>query len=41
MQTLTKQLIGLNLSNRMLTDTLLAQIIEGSKQRRYHLVSRA
>ncbi len=41
MQTLTKQLIDLKLSNRMLTDTLLARIIKGSKQRRYHLVNRA
>ncbi|GMR18408.1 MAG: hypothetical protein BMS9Abin33_0819 [Gammaproteobacteria bacterium] len=41
MQTLTKQLIDLNLSNRVLTDTQLARVIEGSKQRRYHLVNRA
>lgn len=42
MQTLTKKLIDLDLSNRVFTDTQLARIIEGSKQqRRYHLVNRA
>ena len=41
MQTLTKQLIDLDLSNRVLTDAQLARVIEGSKQRRYHLVHRA
>lgn len=41
MQTLTKQLIDLKLFNRVLTDSLLARIIKGSKQRRYHLVNRA
>ena len=41
MQTLTKQLIDLKLFNRVLTDNLLARIIKGSKQRRYHLVNRA
>jgi len=41
MQTLTKQLIDLKLSNRVLTDAQLARVIEGSKQRRYHLVNRA
>lgn len=41
MQTLTKQLIDLKLSNRVLTDVQLARVIEGSKQRRYHLVNRA
>lgn len=41
MQTLTKQLIDLNLSNRVLKDNQLARVIEGSKQRRYHLVNRA
>jgi predicted transcriptional regulator of viral defense system len=41
MQTLTKQLIELDLSNRVFTDAQLARIIEGSKQRRYHLVNRA
>ena len=41
MQTLTKQLIDLKLFNRVLTDNLLARIIKGSKQRRYHLVTRA
>ncbi len=41
MQTLTKQLIDLDLSNRVFTDALLERVIEGSKQRRYHLVNRA
>lgn len=41
MQTLTKQLVDLGLSNRVLSDAQLARIIEGSKQRRYHLVNRA
>lgn len=41
MQTLTKQIIDLKLSNRVLTHAQLARNIEGSKQRRYHLVNRA
>jgi Fic family protein len=41
MQTLTKPLTELGLSNRIFTDAQLRRIIEGSKQRRYHLVNRA
>jgi len=41
MQTLTKQLINQGFSNRLFTDTQLERIVEGSKQRRYHLVNRA
>ncbi len=41
MQTLTKQLIDLGLANRVLSDAQLERVLEGSKQRRYHLVSRA
>ncbi|WP_177421019.1 type IV toxin-antitoxin system AbiEi family antitoxin domain-containing protein [endosymbiont of Lamellibrachia barhami] len=41
MQTLTKQLIELKLANRVFTDAQLERVIEGSKQRRYHLVNRA
>ena len=41
MQTLTKQLLELGLANRFLTDNQLARLIDGSSQRRYHLVNRA
>jgi len=41
MQTLTKQLVDLNLSNRVMTGVQLTRLIDGSKQRRYHLVNRA
>jgi len=41
MQTLTEQIIDLGLSNRVLTDTQLARLLEGSRQRRYNLVNRA
>ncbi|MCU7859944.1 MAG: type IV toxin-antitoxin system AbiEi family antitoxin domain-containing protein [Candidatus Thiodiazotropha sp. (ex Lucinoma kastoroae)] len=41
MQTLTQQLIELGLTNRVLTDTQLARLLEGSPQRRHNLVNRA
>ena len=41
MQTLTNQLLELGLANRFLTDNQLARLIDGSSQRRYHLVNRA
>ena len=41
MQTLTKQIIDQGLANRILTDAQLSRIVEGSQQRRYHLVNRA
>ncbi len=41
MQTLTQQLIDHQLANRIVTDAQLARIINGTKQRRYHLVNRA
>lgn len=41
MQTLTKELIGARLVNRIITDVQLARILSGSEQRRYHLVNRA
>ena len=41
MQTLTQKIIELGLSNRVLTDTQLARVLEGSRQRRYNLVNRA
>ena len=40
-QTLTNQLLELGLANRILTDNQLARLIDGSSQRRYHLVNRA
>jgi hypothetical protein len=41
MQTLTRQVIEEGLANRVLSDTQLARLIEGSPQRRYSLVNRA
>jgi len=41
MQTLTQQLIDLGLKNRVLTDSQLARIVNGTPQRRYGLVNRA
>lgn len=41
MQTLTKQIIENGLANRVISDTQLVRLIEGSDQRRYHLVNRA
>ncbi|MES9951026.1 MAG: hypothetical protein ABW118_18860 [Candidatus Thiodiazotropha sp.] len=41
MQTLTQQVIELGLTNRVLTDTQLARLLEGSPQRRHNLVNRA
>jgi len=41
MQTLTKDIIEFGLNNRIMTDMQLARLIEGSPQRRYHLVNRA
>lgn len=41
MQTLTRQIIDLGLSNRALTDAQLARLVEGTHQRRHNLVSRA
>jgi len=41
MQTLTKLIHQESLTNRYLSDFQLERIIQGSKQRRYHLVNRA
>jgi predicted transcriptional regulator of viral defense system len=41
MQTLTEQLLEAGLGDRVLTDLQLSRLIEGSSQRRYHLVNRA
>lgn len=41
MQTLTQQVIELGLTNRIMTDTQLARLLEGSRQRRHNLVNRA
>lgn len=41
MQTLTRQLLDAGLGKRVLTDFQLSRLIEGSNQRRYHLVNRA
>ncbi len=41
MQTLTNQLVEQGFTNRVLTEAQLSRIVEGSRQRRYHLVSRA
>ena len=41
MQTLTRQLLEVGLSDRVLTDLQLSRLIEGSDQRRYNLVNRA
>ena len=41
MQTLTTHLLSSGLVNHFLTDSLLAHTLEGSSQRRYHLVNRA
>jgi len=41
MQTLTQQLIDLGLANRVLSDTQLARVLDGSQQRRHNLVNRA
>jgi predicted transcriptional regulator of viral defense system len=41
MQTLTQQIIENGLANRLISDAQLVRLIEGSDQRRYHLVNRA
>ncbi len=41
MQTLTQQLIDRGLANRVITDTQLSRLLEGSDQRRHNLVNRA
>lgn len=41
MQTLTGELSRRGLANRVLTESQLARVVEGSPQRRYHLVNRA
>lgn len=41
MQTLTRHIIDSGLSNRVLTDTQLARVLDGSQQRRHNLVNRA
>ncbi len=41
MQTLTRQLVDEGLSDRVLTEFQLSRLIEGTSQRRYHLVNRA
>ena len=41
MQTLTRLIVSNGLSNRLLYDSQLARLVEGSDQRRYHLVNRA
>ena len=40
-KTLTKQLVESGLSDRVLLDAQLARLVDGSVQRRHHLVSRA
>jgi hypothetical protein len=41
MQTLTKEIVENNLANRVLSDVQLARLLEGTAQRRHHLVNRA
>ncbi len=41
MQTLTRQLVDQGLGDRILTDVQLSRLIDGSSQRRHHLVNRA
>ncbi len=41
MQTLTQQLLDMDLNDRVLTDFQLSRLVEGSNQRRYNLVNRA
>ncbi len=41
MQTLTEQLIGVGFKNRVIVDTQLARLINGTPQRRHNLVNRA
>ena len=41
MQTLSEQLIEAGLADRVLTDGQVSRLVEGSRQRRYHLVNRA
>lgn len=41
MQTLTQEIIDCGLANRVLFDTQLARLLEGTPQRRHHLVNRA
>jgi len=41
MQTLTRQLTGTGLSDRILTDQQIKRLVTGTDQRRHHLVNRA
>lgn len=41
MQTLTKLIIAADLADRVISDAQLARLVEGTDQRRYHLVNRA
>ena len=41
MQTLTEHLLNQGFSDRYITDVQLAHLVDGSKQRRHHLVNRA
>jgi Predicted transcriptional regulator len=41
MQTLTQRIIDQGLANRLLSDTQLARLLDGSAQRRHNLVNRA
>lgn len=41
MQTLTQEILDRNLTNRVLYDTQLARLLDGTPQRRHHLVNRA
>jgi len=41
MQTLTKLLVSAGLADRVVTERQLARLVDGSNQRRYHLVNRA
>lgn len=41
MQTLTREIIDRNLTDRVLYDTQLARLLDGTPQRRHHLVNRA
>ena len=41
MQTLTQEIINHGMTNRVLTERQLARLLDGSSQRRHHLVNRA
>ena len=41
MQTLTRQIVSNGLANRLLSESQIARLVEGTDQRRHHLVNRA